>query len=159
MRKYKAKKPVKFWHEPPATGTITDLGFALEFYWRDPKDVRLEDDLQKAVASKWPYVYPDVIAFHVPNETEGSVQDREKKLAMGIWPGMSDWVVLHPTPLHPFALIELKRATKTLASPVSQRQKETLQLARERGAFTAVAYGVESLFQAANYYFTSSMCT
>lgn len=150
-RRYKAPRPVEF-RQKCESGIVTDVGYALEFYWRNPADTRLEDDIQKSVADFWPIWFPGVIGLHVPNETEGSVQDREKKIAMGIWPGMADWLILHPSGGYPFALIELKRATKTLASPVGPKQIATLAAARAVGAFTATAYGIDSFEHAARFY-------
>lgn len=65
----------------------------------------------------------------------------------GLLKGVSDFVILIGVNSHyPFAAIELKRVNKSgkgKASPVSDKQKEFLRKVRERGGFSAVAYGFE----------------
>ena len=122
-----------------------------EFYLRDPDDKRKEEYHQIDFASWMNYWYPHVYWFHPVNENAlpGGKQYFVKQEKKGLRKGVVDIMILHRG-IHgePFGAIELKRATKTLSSQVSEAQWECLNSSDRQGAFSAVAYGHLSARQA-----------
>lgn len=151
MRSPTRSSPPKF--NLTTTGTVKDIGEYIEYYYRDPDDGRKEDAIQKAYAAWFRFTFPDKLAFHPVNERECSPQERDKMDRMGMLTGISDWVILSSGISHPKGLIELKRATKSISTPVSPEQKRILLQHRKEGGFSAVAYGLSSAIFATYDYF------
>lgn len=118
-----------------------------EYYERDPLDKRKED-LHQVDISHWiSYWYPGLYWFHPVNENAlpGGKQYFVRLAEKGLRKGVVDIVILHRgVNGEPFGVIELKRATKSISSPVSQEQRACLNNADNQGAFSAVAYGFKS---------------
>ena len=131
---------------------ITDKGAYVEFYLPDPDDKRKEDNIQIDSFGYAKYNYPDVPCFHVVNEGAIPVQYRAKLKQKGLVSGVSDIMFLKPSRGYHYAVLEMKRATKTLSSAVSDEQVEFLQKCRNEGGFACVCYGVKSFIAALNYY-------
>lgn len=135
-----------------AMPSVKDTGDYWEFYITGSTDKRKE---QMHQIDSWAYLsyhYPDAPAFHPVNEGLIPVQYRTKLVQEGLVSGVSDVVILLPKGEYPYACIELKRATKTLASPVSDEQGGWLRKCRAVGGFSAVCYGFESFKLAISYY-------
>ena len=118
-----------------------------EYYLRDPSDKRKETMHQMDAAAWITYWYPGLYWFHPVNENAlpGGKQYFNQQKEKGLRKGVVDIVILNRgINGEPFGVIELKRATKTLSSPVSKEQWECLNSADEQGAFSAVAYGYKS---------------
>lgn len=113
---------------------------------------RLEHVEAKDVANHTYYVYPDLLLFHVVNEGALPPQYRVKLREMGLMSGVSDYILLEPRRGYHGAMIELKRASKTDATPVSDEQKKFLKWARRKGYFTAVCYGFDEYWKCLLYY-------
>lgn len=98
--------------------------------------------------------FPDVLWFHVPNETgtRSGPQFVEKRRRMGVRSGVSDNVILTSGINHKCGLIELKRRDKT-KSTVSKSQNQVLEEAIAEGHFGAVAYGLDEIKKATLFYF------
>lgn len=98
--------------------------------------------------------FPDVLWFHVPNETgtRSGPQFVEKRRRMGVRSGVSDNVILTHGINHKCGLIELKRRDKT-KSKVSKSQTDVLEEAIAEGHFGAIAYGLEEIKKATLFYF------
>ena len=98
--------------------------------------------------------FPDVLWFHVPNETgtKSGPQFVEKRRRMGVRSGVSDNVILTHGINHKCGLIELKRQDKT-KSKVSKSQTGVLEEAIVEGHFGAIAYGLEEIKKATLFYF------
>lgn len=98
--------------------------------------------------------FPDVLWFHVPNETgtRSGPQFVEKRRRMGVRSGVSDNVILTHGINHKCALIELKRRDKT-KSKVSKSQTDVLEEAIVECHFGAIAYGLEEIKKATLFYF------
>lgn len=95
---------------------------------------------------------PDMVIFHPVNEGMIPVQYRQKLIESGLLKGISDLVLLEPRGNYHGALFEMKRLTKTAASPVSTDQKDVLRRARAKGYFTCVCYGADQFEKALQYY-------
>lgn len=130
---------------------ITDKVDYIEFYPGPVKSFPKEDD-EQIFCSDWvKYNYPKIVYWHTVNESRKSVGQARKDQAKGLLKGVSDCLFLIPESLrgkYPFGAIELKRAGKTQASPVSKEQKAFLKSVRESGGFSAVAYGREGFMAA-----------
>lgn len=130
---------------------ITDKEYYIEFYPGSVKSCPKEDD-EQIFCSDWVrYNYPQIIYWHTVNEGKKSMCAARKDAAKGLLKGVSDCLFLIPESLrgsYPFGAIELKRAGKTQASPVSNDQKAFLKSVRESGGFAAVAYGREGFIAA-----------
>lgn len=98
--------------------------------------------------------FPDVLWFHVPNETgtRSGPQFVEKRRRMGVRSGVSDNVILTHGINHKCGLIELKRRDKA-KSKVSKSQTDVLEEAIADGHFGAIAYGLEEIKKATLFYF------
>lgn len=98
--------------------------------------------------------FPDVLWFHVPNETgtRSGPQFIEKRRRMGVRSGVSDNVILTHGINHKCGLIELKRRDKT-KSKVSKSQTDVLEAAVADGHFGAIAYGLDEIKKATLFYF------
>lgn len=98
--------------------------------------------------------FPDVLWFHVPNETgtRSGPQFVEKRRRMGVRRGVSDNVILTHGINHKCGLIELKRRDKT-KSTVSKSQNQVLEAAVAEGHFGAIAYGLDEIKKATLFYF------
>lgn len=98
--------------------------------------------------------FPDVLWFHVPNETgtRSGPQFIEKRRRMGVRSGVSDNVILTRGINHKCGLIELKRRDKT-KSKVSKSQNQVLEETIAEGHFGAIAYGLEEIKKATLFYF------
>ncbi|WCD42794.1 hypothetical protein KQCUZIGB_CDS0040 [Pectobacterium phage Ymer] len=127
-----------------------------ECYIPDPNDRRIEDFHQIDSWSWLKYNYPNIPAFHVANESDVPVQYRNKLRQKGLVPGVSDMIIMSPSHslFYPNASIELKRATKSLSSPVSDDQEDWLMRCAENGSFSCVCYGVKSFRAAMSWYLT-----
>ena len=130
---------------------ITDKEDYIEFYPGAVKSCPKEDD-EQIFCSDWVrYNYPEIIYWHTVNEGKKSMCAARKDAAKGLLKGVSDCLFLIPESLrgsYPFGAIELKRAGKTQASPVSEDQKSFLKSVREAGGFGAVAYGRDGFLAA-----------
>lgn len=113
-----------------------------------------EETDQMAYGLWMQYRFPDVLWFHVPNETgtKSGPQFVEKRRKMGVRSGVSDNVILTNGVNHKCGLIELKRRDKT-KSKVSPSQIEVLEAAILEGHFGAIAYGLEEIKRATLFYF------
>lgn len=123
---------------------ITDKEDYIEFYPGPVKSCPKEDD-EQIFCSDWVrYNYPEIVYWHTVNEGKKSMCAARRDAAKGLLKGVSDCLFLIPESLrgsYQFGAIELKRAGKTQASPVSEDQKAFLKSVREAGGFAAVAYG------------------
>lgn len=130
---------------------IADKECYIEFYPGPVKSCPKEDD-EQIFCSDWvKYNYPEIVYWHTVNESMKSIGQARKDQAKGLLKGVSDCLFLIPESLrgkYPFGAIELKRAGKTQASPVSNEQKSFLKSVRESGGFAAVAYGREGFLAA-----------
>lgn len=130
---------------------IKDKGDYIEFYPGPVKSCPKEDD-EQIFCSDWvKYNYPQIVYWHTVNESKKSIGQARKDQAKGLLKGVSDCLFLIPESLrgkHPFGAIELKRAGKKQASPVSEDQGSFLKSVRESGGFAAVAYGREGFLAA-----------
>lgn len=100
------------------------------------------------------YHFPDVIWFHVPNETgtKSGAQFVIKRKKMGVKSGVSDVIILSNGAAHSCAVMELKKEDRT-KSQVSKCQRKFLEVAHKEGKFAAIAYGAEQLKKATLFYF------
>lgn len=92
-----------------------------------------------------------MVFFHCVNEGKKTIGQARKDQAKGLLKGVSDCLFLIPESLrgnYPFGAIELKRAGKTQASPVSDEQRSFLRSVRESGGFAATAYGRDGFLAA-----------
>lgn len=123
---------------------ITDKGDYLEYYGGPVKACPLEKIDQMNSVSWLRYEYPDYLFWHTVNEGSKHKASAVADHQMGLLKGVSDILVLIGLGgKYPFAAIELKRQGKSQASPVSKEQREFLAAVRNRGGFSAVAYGFE----------------
>ena len=130
---------------------ITDKGDYLEYYERDPKCTLKEDTHQVNCVAWLRHHYPTLLFWHTVNEGQKTITSALRDEQAGLLKGVSDFVILIGDPgltdsPYPFAAIELKRTNKSgkgKASPVSDEQRKFLRQVRERGGFSAVAYGFE----------------
>lgn len=126
---------------------VVDKGDYLEFYERDPSDNRREVNHQIDSFQWLKCNHPELLAWHSVNENEKTKVTAMIDQQSGLLKGVSDFVILiGVNSRYPFAAIELKRVNKSgkgKASPVSDKQREFLRKVRERGGFSAVAYGFE----------------
>lgn len=107
-------------------------------------DERSEDDHLIDFATWFNHWYPDVYWFHTPNENGAKAGKKYymRQQAKGVRKGVPDIMILHPGKNgEPYAMIEMKRETKSLSTPVSKEQKAALGMADSKGAFAAVVYG------------------
>lgn len=113
-----------------------------------------EETDQMAYGLWMQYRFPEVLWFHVPNETgtKSGPQFVEKRRKMGVRSGVSDNVILTKGASHPCGLIEGKRQDRT-KSKVSPAQIQLLEEAIAEGHFGAIAYGLEQLKIATLFYF------
>jgi len=84
--------------------------------------------------------------MHVPNEGRRKASTGARLKAMGMLPGVSDFIIFDAPPLHPCAkgvALELKR---TKGGTVSDAQQEFLDRLNRKGWLTHIAHGAnESL--------------
>jgi hypothetical protein len=125
---------------------ITDKGDYIEYY-AGPVKTCVKEDIEQINAVAWvKYNHPECIVFHAVNEGKKTMHSALRDEQAGLLKGVADFSIILPNGM--FAAIELKRAGKTQASPVSEEQKAFLRGCRERGCFASVAYGLEA-FKAA----------
>lgn len=139
---------------PPPFMTASDRGY-FEVYAMDKTDKRKESLHQIDCASHWRYHWKDVAICHVVNEgADLPVQYRNKLKALGLEKGASDIQVNHRSHCgrFGFAAVELKRATKTLASPVSDEQSLWLTRSINGGGIGVVCYGWKSFMIFMHWY-------
>lgn len=126
---------------------ITDKGDYLEFYERDPRDTRKEDSHQVDCVAWLRHNYPHILFWHTVNEGQKTITSALRDEQAGLRKGVSDFVILiGVNSKYPFAAIELKRVNKSgkgKASPVSEEQRLFLRDVKQRGGFSAVAYGFD----------------
>lgn len=118
-----------------------------ELYSMDKTDKRVENLHQIDCASHWRKHWKDVAICHIVNESADlPAQYRSQLRQMGLEKGASDIQVNHRSHCgrFGFAAVELKRATKTLASAVSEEQSEWLVKSIKGGGFGVVCYGWKS---------------
>lgn len=117
-------------------------------------DCPKEETDQMAYGMWMQHRFPDVLWFHVPNETgtRSGPQFIEKRRRMGVRSGVSDNVILTHGINHKCGLIELKRLDKT-KSKVSNSQTDVLEEAITEGHFGAIAYGLDEIKKATLFYF------
>lgn len=80
------------------------------------------------------YVYPDLLAFHVPNGGGRNKIEAAKFKRMGVMAGVSDIVILTPTDGYNGAVLELK----TEKGKVQKSQREFMDKAKSNGYYTTV---------------------
>lgn len=137
---------------------ITDKIDYLEFYEAD-KSCSLKEEIHQVNCMAWfKYTYPIYIVWHTTNEGKKTMNQALLHEQAGLLKGVSDFVILiGPCHKYPFAAIELKRTNKSgkaKASPVSDEQRDFLRRVRERGGFSAVAYGEAQFKIAVEYLFS-----
>lgn len=118
-----------------------------EVYAMDKSDKRKEHVHQQDCAAHWRHNWPDVAICHIVNEAADLPEHYRKKLRlMGLEKGASDIQVNHRSHCGTFgfAAVELKRSTKTLASPVSEEQEAWLTRSIAGGGCGVVCYGWRS---------------
>ena len=112
---------------------ITDKEDYIEFYPGPVKSCPKEDD-EQIFCSDWvKYHYPQIVYWHTINENKKSIGQAMKDQAKGLLKGVSDCLFLIPEYLlgkYPFGAIEVQRAGKTQASPVSDEQESFLESVR-----------------------------
>ena len=126
---------------------VVDKGDYLEYYERDLSDTRKEVAHQIDSFQWLKHNHPELLAWHSVNENEKTKVTAMIDQQSGLLKGVSDFIILIGiNSRYPFAAIELKRVNKSgkgKASPVSDKQREFLKKVRDRGGFSAVAYGFE----------------
>lgn len=135
---------------------MTDRGDYLEFYERDPSDIRKEVVHQIEAFSHVSNRYPMWLCWHSVNENKKTMYTALIDQQSGLHKGVSDLVMLigFQGCNYPFAAIEMKRVNKSgkgKASPVSKEQKDFLAHVRKMGGFSAVCYGSEQFKIAIQY--------
>lgn len=117
-------------------------------------DCPKEETEQMAYGTWMKWRFPDILWFHVPNETgtKSGAQFVLKRQKMGVRKGVSDNVILTAGVNHKCALIELKRRDKT-KSKIGKEQMEILHQAHDLGHFAAIAYGADECKKATLFYF------
>lgn len=130
---------------------VTNKDGYIEFYDKDSSETMLEDSIQIFASDYIKHNYPEMVFFHVVNENKKTIGQATKDKAKGLLKGVSDCVFMIPERYrgrYSFGAIELKRATKKLASPVSAEQKAFLKSVSDSGGFSATAYGREGFLAA-----------
>lgn len=126
-----------------------------EVYLMDKEDKRKEDFHQIDSASHWRIIWPDVAICHIVNEgADLPVQYRNKLRQKGLVKGASDIQVNHRSHCgrFGFAAVELKRATKSLSSEVSEEQNQWLVNSARGGGLAVVCYGWKSFILFMRWY-------
>lgn len=139
------------YYQPVTEGKVTDKEFYSEYYYPDKADKRKEESHQIMTANWLRHHHPEWMAFHVENEfvlTPGANAKAERK---GRLSGVVDWVIPTRFGDHGFAVIELKRSTKSLSSSVTGDELAFLKHCHAQGAITIVAYGYSSFLMAVKY--------
>lgn len=93
-----------------------------------------EDRFQEACMNYIRYVYPHILAFHVPNGGSRNIKEAAKFKRMGVMAGVSDIIILTPSEGHNGAVLELK----TTKGRVSKAQKEFMDKAEKNGYYTDI---------------------
>lgn len=140
--------------EMPDFIKMTPHGY-LEVYAMDKTDKRKEYLHQIDSAGFWRTRWKDVAICHVVNESADlPAQYRSKLRQMGLEKGASDIQVNHRSHCgrFGFAAVELKRATKTLASPVSDEQADWMVKSINGGGIGVVCYGWKSFILFMSWY-------
>lgn len=124
---------------------IHERGF-YEVYIPAPDDTRREDMHQIDCFQFMKYNYPGVACCHIVNEGDVPKQYAVKLQQMGLVGGASDLQINAKSfnGIYGFAAVELKRATKALASPVSDAQETWLLKSIAGGGIGVVCYGLQS---------------
>lgn len=89
------------------------------------------------------------LLFHVPNETQGTESYQSLLTRMGRVSGVSDLILLHPSPRgYAYGLFEMKSKT----GMTSDSQIKILNEQAEMGTFCCVCRGFEAFKRAVKYY-------
>ena len=139
------------YYEPVTEGKVTDKGFYSEYYYPDKADKRKEESHQVMTGNWLRHHHPEWMAFHVENEGKMELHRGVKRNMKGRLSGVVDWVIPTRFGNYGFAVIELKRSTKSLSSSVSGEELDFLKHCHEQGAITIVAYGYSSFLMAVKY--------
>lgn len=131
---------------------MTSKSSYVEWYFADKEDKRKETPHMISCASWMKCHHPAIPFCHVPNEGNIPVQYRDQLLRSGMKKGCSDFLLLAPRHGFNYAAVELKRATKTLSTPVSKEQQEWLAACRAEGACAVVCYGYKSFLEFVKWY-------
>lgn len=130
---------------------VTQKDGYVEFYDKDSTETLLEDSVQIFASDYVRYNYPEMVFFHVVNESKKTIGQAMKDQAKGLRKGVSDCIFMIPKKYrgdYSFGAIEIKRATKKLASPLTEDQKEFLKSVKEADGFSAVSYGRDGFLAA-----------
>ncbi|MGL5397836.1 MAG: hypothetical protein ACRDBQ_21540 [Shewanella sp.] len=104
-----------------------------------PKEISEQVHLMQLIKAHTPWVAP--LVWHTVNEGVSKVQFRQKMASAGMVAGVADVISVYQGEKHPSCSIELKMATRKLASSISKDQRGFLKAHEASGGFAVVAYG------------------
>lgn len=131
-------------YNPITEGKRTEKDFFVEFYYPDKADKRKEEAHQIDCMNWLRANHAEWMAYHVENEIRLSHGANRKIAAKGRLSGVVDIIIPTKFGCYYTAAIELKRATKSLSSPVSDEELLFMKHCSDNGAYTAVCYGYSS---------------
>lgn len=79
-----------------------------------------EDRILMAYVKWFKYQYPTALAWHTPNGGRRGIREAGRFKAMGVLPGVSDWIIIQPKHHYSGLVIEFKSEKGKLQD--SQRQ-------------------------------------
>lgn len=100
-----------------------------------------EDKFQEACMKYIKMVYPDLLAFHVPNGGSRNIREAAKLKRMGVLAGVSDILILTPTKGYHGVILELKTPT----GKVQKSQEWFLDKAERNGYYTDIIRDLNTL--------------
>ncbi|MGL6296499.1 MAG: hypothetical protein ACRC3K_08845 [Plesiomonas sp.] len=118
------------------------------YYTKTPKGTPKERVEQVNCISWLRYHYPEYFVFHPVNESDIPVNKRVSLKQEGLLSGVPDIVCLTPAGGYRYGLFEIKRSSKSDATPVSENQAKALNMAANNLAFACVCYGFEEFKKA-----------
>ena len=111
---------------------------------------RPEQGLQRLCVQFLRYQYPEALFFHPFNGGQRSKIEAAIYKGLGVLPGVSDLIILEPSPRgFNGACIELKAGRGKL----SDYQKQFQERARDRGYFAESASSLDQFIKLIKYYF------
>lgn len=114
--------------------------------------LRPEEQVCKAYVEWFELQYPHAAAFliHVPNE-RAERATRQLLKALGVRPGVQDYLLFEPRAEFVGMALEMKRAGATLSDVTKDQRRWATRLAMHRW-FTAVANGIDEAMEITNAY-------
>lgn len=117
--------------------------------WRTGRDAELMEavDFYQHASLEFPHL--GMRLFHVTNEGRRSFNTGALLKQAGLIKGVCDYIVLHPSGDHHFAVIELKQESSGSAS---KEQKQFLHECADAGGFVCIAHGYHAALYALREY-------